>query len=115
MDTTSAFMMGQANRGRERMVFDWAKAARLIKERNPQHVVAGLESDMEWTGGPIWSNGAIVADDDTYTYLASTWATPLIVIDGEDIPCYVMASETQWDESTYWPEEARSILGANAE
>lgn len=33
MDTMSAFMIGMVNRGRERMVFDWDKAARIIKER----------------------------------------------------------------------------------
>lgn len=32
MNTLSAFAMGAANRGKELMVFDWDKAAKLIKK-----------------------------------------------------------------------------------
>lgn len=113
MDTISATMMGQAYRGRERMVFDWLKAAQIIAERNPAEANAGLSSDMEWTGGTIWRDGLPVRND--YTYLASTWATPVIEIDGEEIPCYRMASEVpQWDEDTKWPEEALAALATEA-
>lgn len=34
MDTLLAFEMGRANRGKELMVFDWDKAATIIKENN---------------------------------------------------------------------------------
>ena len=34
MNNLKAFAMGQANRGKTRMVFDLDKAARLIKENN---------------------------------------------------------------------------------
>ena len=33
MDTLKAFAMGDANRGKEQMVFDWDKAASLRKRR----------------------------------------------------------------------------------
>lgn len=111
MDTMSAFAMGQANRGKERMVFDWDKAARLIAERGAKSASAGLHGDWDWTGGPILSDGVPVPHDETYVYLASTWATPELEIDGETIDCYRMESETPgWDSDTYWPESARALL-----
>lgn len=111
MDTWKAFAMGQANRGKELMVFDWEKAARIIKERGAQDVSAGLRGDWDWTGGEILENGKPVDQDKTYVYLASTWATPELCIDGELIECFRMQSATPgWDSSTYWPPEALAIL-----
>lgn len=114
MDTLAAFMMSQFHRDEELMVFDWCKAAELIKEHNPKVVFAGLRSDWEYTGGPIFSDGKI--DKDSYTYLASTWAVPEIEMDGEVMECYVMQSERpDWDSDTKWPEEAIEILNDTAE
>ena len=109
MDTGLAFMMGELNRDQEPMVFDWDKAARIIREKKPQEAYAGLDNDLEYTGGFIFDNGEIVTDD--YTFLASTWATPLLFLDGsEGIPCYLMEHETDWDAKTKWPESAIKIL-----
>jgi hypothetical protein len=111
MDTMQAFIMGELNRDKERMVFDWEKAARIIKERNAQEASAGLQSDWEWTGGKILSKGVPVPEEDTYTYLASTWAIPELEIDGEIVECYRMQSEVpDWGSETYWPLEALNIL-----
>ena len=113
MDTLSAFAMGQANRGKEMTVFDWEKAAKLIKERGVTSAEAGLCGDWEYTGGLILSGGVPVPVEHTYTYLASTWATPELLIDGEYIDCYRMRSETPgWDAQTFWPEEALAIINS---
>lgn len=108
MDTMSAFARGEANRGQEMKVFDWDKAARLIKEANPTEAGAGLSGDWEYTGGSIFEDGK--PTEDGYTYLASTWATPELDMDGEIVDCYVMESETEWGCDTRWPESARKIL-----
>lgn len=111
MDTMQAFMRGEASRGREPMVFDWDKAAELIRERQPEEARAGLAGDWEYTGGDIYRDGAPVPSEDTYTYLASTWATPELEIDDEVIDCYRMQSEVpDWGSGTYWPQSARAIL-----
>jgi hypothetical protein len=111
MDTFSAMLLAQASRGNEMKVFDWAKAARRIKEVKPLRAEAGLSGDWEYTGGIIYQNGAPIPKDQTYTYLASTWATPQLEMDGETESCYVMMSQANgWDESTYWPQEALDIL-----
>jgi hypothetical protein len=108
MDTLQAFAMGEANKGKELKVFDWIKAAELIKA-NPQATIrAGLASDWEYTGGTIWEDGE---KQDDYTYLASTWATPEIEIDGETFDCFKMASETpNWDADTKFPPEFWEVL-----
>lgn len=109
MDTLLAFQMGAINRGKEVMVFDWDKAARLIKESGCADAMAGLHGDWEYTAGDIFRNGAPCRDE--YTYLASTWATPEIKINSIITPCYKMQSEAPgWDAYTKWPKSALEIL-----
>ena len=115
MDTMAAFMMGEANRGKEQKIFDWDKAAEIIRDRKPILAIAGLKEDMEWTSGAIYQDGEPIYD--YYTYLASTWATPILQIQAEenaeleDIPCYRMASEVpHWNAETKWPQSALDIL-----
>lgn len=111
MNTLMAFAMGEANRGKELMVFDWDKAAKLIRERKPEYVSAGLRGDWENTGGTIYEDGKPVMAD--YTYLASTWAVPELCIDWEIIDCYRMKHETpRWGPDTKWPQSALDILSA---
>ena len=111
VNSLAACAMGEGNRGKEAMVFDWERAARRIVETGAREAFAGLQNDWEWTGGPIWVNGAPVPADETYTYLASTWAIPELRLDGEVEDCYRMAGELPgWDEHTYWPEESLTIV-----
>jgi hypothetical protein len=111
MDNMMAFAKGMANQGKELMVFDWEKAAKLIKEKQPQEAGAGLAGDWSWTGGEIWRDDKPVPKEDTYTYLASTWAIPELEMDGSRQDCYKMQSDTpKWDSGTYWPEEALKII-----
>ena len=113
MDTLSAFSMGMANRGNRLKVFDWVKAAQLIKERQPSLAGAGLSGDWEWTGGEIFRDGKPIAKEETYTYLASTWATPELEMDGYVVDCWCYTDE--WDSGTYWPEEALAIIAGKGE
>ena len=103
-------LRGMMNRGREMKVFDWVKAAQIIKDRKPKEVIAGLSEDWGWTAGPIFSDGKPVTDGGAY--LASTWATPVLVLDDdEEIPCWKYQHEVpDWDADTKWPASARSIL-----
>jgi hypothetical protein len=91
------------------MVFDWSRAAELIKERNPTLVSAWLDGDFEWTECDIYADGKPVLDG--YTYLASMWAPPTINVDGMRSYCYKLQSEApDWDAHTRWPKEALQIL-----
>jgi len=113
MDTMSAFARGQASRGNERRVFDWDKAAKLLKESGVEEASAGLSQDWGYTGGRILSDGK--PDTESYTYLASTWATPELDIDGDVIDCFIMENEAKkrWKGDLAhlkWPESAVKIF-----
>lgn len=109
MNTLDAFAMGEKHRNQPLMVFDWDKAARLIRERGATSAAAGLRDDWEYTGGAIMAAGKPLRNQ--YTFLASTWAVPELEIDGELIPCYKMQSDTPgWDAKTKWPDSALEIL-----
>lgn len=77
MDTLTACTLGMMSRGRTSKVFDFDKALEIIKNNKIKNAEAGLQMDMEWTLGIIVKDGILVTDD--YTYLGSTWATPIMV------------------------------------
>lgn len=108
MDTFSAFTKSQLAKGNRQMVFDWDKAAKLIKEQSPLVASAGLGSDWEWTGGEIYRDGKPVHD--SYTYLSSNWATPEIDLDGKVLECYTYEDITDFRSDTKWPESALKLL-----
>ena len=108
MDTRIAYAMALQHKGEEHKIFDWDKAARIIKERKPRVAWAGLRWDWEYTGGKIYANGNPVFDGDHY--LGSNWAVPELQIDDEIIECYVMASQTNFGPETIWPQSALDIL-----
>jgi hypothetical protein len=111
MDTLQAYMNNLAAGDRELKVFDWEQAARIIRDEKPQTASAGLADDWEWTGGDIYRGGQPVPQEDTYTFLASTWATPELDVDGDVRPCWRLQSATPgWDSKTYWPPEALAVL-----
>jgi hypothetical protein len=124
MDTMSAFIKGEMHKNDEPRVFDWHKAARLIREAHedariieeadpPIEVRAGLRDDWEYTGGPIYKGTEPVPNEDTYVYLASNWAIPEIEIDGHIEECWIYKKDSpfgEWDSGTYWPESALAIL-----
>lgn len=112
MDSMSAFAMGLASRDKPKMIFDWDRAALRIKESGCKTASAGLRDDWGCTGGLIFDDGKPVSEDDTYVYLASTWAVPELEIGGEVEPCYFVDDGRGWDSGTYWPESALEILGS---
>jgi hypothetical protein len=102
----------EANKDNELMVFDWDKAATIIKDTSSQTASAGLRDCWEPTGGEIFKNGKPVPHDETHVYLASIWAVPELKLENGDIvPCFKMQPNTPgWDSYTYWPESALQIL-----
>jgi len=110
MDSYGAFARALAAKadGSKFKTFDWDKAAEIIVERGVTEASAGLSEDWEWTGGPIFENGKPVAEEDTYVYLTSIWATPELDINGELIDCWKYSEENT--EAEYWPESALNKL-----
>jgi len=103
------FAKGRENKGKEKKVFDWIKAAGLILEAKPKIAHAGLDGDWEETKVVIYENNKPYMAD--YSYLWSTWAVPTLLLDKEEIPCFVWANNTKFNKHTIWPKEALEILG----
>lgn len=99
-------------RGDKFKVFDWNKAAQLIVERKAQRAYAGLEGDWDCTSGCIWSNGKPCGE---YTYLCSLWAIPTLILDDDEIECWVYEDESEFHSDTKWPDSALEIVGAKRE
>lgn len=116
MDTMLAYARACAARAQDKpeMVFDWDKCAAILRERGARNAEAFLAEDREWTGGSILREGAIVPEEDTYIYLASCWAKPMLEVDGEEIECWRLLEGSGWDEKTYWPASARAIFAGEA-
>jgi hypothetical protein len=109
MDTLSAIARRQAHKNDSIKVFDWNRAAELIKKHKPQKASAGLSQDWEWTGGTIFEDGKPITN--SYTYLSSVWATPELDLDGEIFDCYKLQDDVpDWNYDTKWPESALIIL-----
>lgn len=92
-------------------VFDWVKAAQLIKDRNPEKVEAGLYE--YWIlSGYIYDHGKI--QDGGIACFASNWGTPVLHFGNEEedfIECWKYQHEVpEWNDKTIWPEEALAIL-----
>ena len=98
-------------------VFDWDKAATIIKERGWVTAAAGLEEDWYWTGARIFVEGE--PNMNATPYLMSIWATPILVGDEDDedyiVPCWRFKYDDdgcEWDEHTLWPDSALEILNS---
>jgi hypothetical protein len=106
-----------------RRVFDWKEAARLIVFFWPQEATAGVYDERDeavWrcTSGPIWIDTAPASADQMHgIYLASIWATPMLVMSDRDwdadlrVECWVWHDEyPEWDAMTRWPDRALVII-----
>ena len=98
----------QNRKGDSFKIFDWDKAAEIINQyshHNDLVVEAGLWGDWDYTGGIIFENGKPTSDH--YTYLASRWARPMILLqfgnDNDDIEldCYT-TEETRFGSDSKW-------------
>ncbi len=90
-------------------VFNWLEAVRLIKQHNIKNAEAGLLQDRSWTSGVILSDGVPVIGE--YTYLASDWATPVLVDVDTKIAYECHAGpESGYGPDTNWPNEVLAML-----
>ena len=77
--------------------FNWNKAIDIIKEHlDADEISIGLLEDWNNTSGIVYEtkmDGRRVFYPNEYTYTQSTWATPIIDIDGEEIECWTYNKE----------------------
>lgn len=99
MDTMQAFAMNKiaTAKGNKMRQLDWDKAKEICEKNKGKTIYAGLQYDMEWTGGCIFDGEKYVRD---YVFVASTWATPILEIEGEEIECWKYGEDT--DMPKWW-------------
>ena len=104
--------------GAKMKAFDFDKAAEIIKEHLYEHpdliAEAGLQGDWNYTGGVIFENG--VPDSESYTYLASLWATPTLILSWDgieqmEIPCHCEAND-RFNSDSKWDDQSLKILNS---
>ena len=107
-----------AKQGATIMAFDWDKAAQIIKDNFNDHpgliAEAGLQGDWHYTGAVIFEKGVPVMNP--YTYLASNWAIPTLILswDGDEqmeIECFTEKSD-RFHGETKWDSISLAILNA---
>lgn len=90
-------------------IFDWMHAAELIKKLNPKTAYVGLMDDWSNTSGKIINNYRPYWGD--YTFLASSWAHPVLKISDALYKCYIIEElKPDCNEYTKWPKEAIEVL-----
>lgn len=108
METSAAYQMNFEHRKKLKKVFDWDKAAKLIKEHNALNASAGLQEDWEWHSDAIYIDGK--PKFNCSIHLSSTWATPALCINGIFFDCYIIENQTKYNCDTVWPESSLNIL-----
>ena len=109
MRSDLAFTLGEVFRNNPMKVFDWSEAVSLIKTLKLKNAWAGLIEDWDWTSGKILENGSPYID--RWGYLASTWATPVLIDDnGNAYECWCWEYECEWNCDTKWPFSAVLLM-----
>ena len=95
-----------------KMVFDWERAADLLRKRRPRAAYVSMVGKRERsTPVLIYKDGEIVHDSLYGWGYYDAFDTPTLLIDGDEIECFRLENTiTTWALGDYWPESARRIL-----
>lgn len=79
---------------------DWDKVKKIVDENPDSVIYAGLQEDWNNTSGLIYAKGKYY---DGYVFGESTWATPIVDVDGKEIDCF-KNSPNEWgsDKPSWW-------------
>lgn len=95
----------------ETKYMDWERAHKIIEERAKKNksitVEAGLMEDWNNTSGIVYIDGRFVRAP--FVFARSSWATPILDIDGEEIECYTTTKPDGFTECTptWWSKESK--------
>ena len=80
---------------------DWEKAKHIVKNNPKAKIYAGLQEDWGYTSGLIYDNGEYY-DGGMCFYGCSYWATPILMVDGREVPCWTNESDVPSDKVPEW-------------
>jgi hypothetical protein len=94
-----------------RRVFDWDRAAEIIREHRPKSVVVGRKGDTTGFIEPIYADGEVAPRGAVAPTLVSFLPLVLRLDWGEEVECWAYDFEhPEWTAETWWPSSALHIL-----
>ena len=117
---TSTRGVDAAKKGEVQKVFNWDKAANIIKIKYKKYsklfAEAGLQRDWEHTAGIIFNNGK--PTNKNYTYLSSNWAITTLILSynnkEKEIECWLEEDrDNRFHRDSKWDKISLDILGIN--
>ena len=88
---------------------DWNKVQKIVDEHPNSVIRAGLMEDWNNTSGLIFAKGKYY---DGYVYGSSTWATPIVDVDGEEIECWTHEKTKEGHSKPDWWGNGQELLDA---
>lgn len=86
---------------------DWKKVQEIVNEHPDSVIYAGLQEDWNNTSGLIYAKGNYY---NGYVYGCSTWATPIVDVDGEEIECWTHEETEEKSRKPKWWGNGQVLL-----
>lgn len=96
-------------------VFDWDRAAALIKATGARTALAGIDKDWVSSSDSIFEDGRARADSACQAWTENPAMSPCLVLDGKRISCYkeMWAGDISLaDRKAIWPGRSAEALPA---
>lgn len=98
-------------------VFDWDRAAALIKATGAQTALAGIDKDWLSSSDSIFDDGRARVDSACQAWTENPNMSPCLELDGKRMPCFKemwVSDITVADRRAIWPGRSAEILPAPA-
>lgn len=86
---------------------DWKKVQKIVNEHPDAVIHAGLREDWGNTSGLIYARGKYY---NGYVYGCSSWATPIVDVDGEEIECWTHEETEEKEDVPAWWGNGQKFL-----
>lgn len=86
---------------------DWQKVQKVVDEHPNSVIYAGLMEDWNNTSGLIYAKGKYY---DGYVYGCSSWATPIVDVDGKEIECWTNEETAEVSHKPIWWGNGQELL-----
>jgi hypothetical protein len=86
---------------------NWKKVQEIVDAHPNSVIYAGLMEDWNNTSGLIFAKGRYY---DGYVFGCSTWATPIVDVDGEEIECWTYEETKEGSDKPNWWGNGQKLL-----
>lgn len=86
---------------------DWKEIQQIVNEHPDSVIYAGLQEDWGYTSGLIYARGKYY---DGNVFGCSTWATPIVDVDGEEIEVWTYEETEEGSSIPSWWGNGQKLL-----